>query len=169
MSEAPVRDADNLHRGLDAIWGNPRRGFARLTIVNHTIVGQRFMLTGLFFFLVGGVLAMLIRAQLATSGNDFVGHEAYNQIFTMHGTVMMFLFAVPMLEGFAALPAAQDARRARPRLPPSQRLRLLVLPVRRFDRARLDPVRRGAGRRMVHVHAAFAAASSRRGSTPTSG
>src|SRR5690554_3396070 len=89
-----------LHQGLEEIWFNPR-GWRALTIVNHTTVGLRFMVTGGVFFLIGGLLAMLIRAQLAFPGNEFLSHEAYNQIFTMHGTVMMFLFAIPVLEGLA--------------------------------------------------------------------
>ncbi|NLC20984.1 MAG: cytochrome ubiquinol oxidase subunit I, partial [Halomonadaceae bacterium] len=93
-------EARRLHQGLEEIWHNPR-GWRALTIVNHTTVGLRFMVTGGVFFLVGGLLAMLIRAQLAFPGNEFLSHEAYNQIFTMHGTVMMFLFAIPVLEGLA--------------------------------------------------------------------
>jgi cytochrome c oxidase subunit I+III len=89
-----------LHRSLAGIWANPG-GLGRLTVVNHSVVGKRFLVTGGIFFLIGGLLAMLIRAQIATSGNDFLGHEAYHQVFTMHGTVMMFLFAIPMIEGLA--------------------------------------------------------------------
>jgi len=74
-------------------------GIGFLTSVNHSTVGLRFIVTGLAFFVIGGILAMLIRAQLATSGNTFMEHETYNQVFTMHGTVMMFLFAIPVLEG----------------------------------------------------------------------
>ena len=64
------------------------------------------------FFAIGGVLAMLIRAQLATPHSAFLGPELYNQIFTMHGTVMMFLFAIPMFEGLAIylLPKMLGAR-----------------------------------------------------------
>ena len=85
---------------LDAVWGNPR-GWRALTIVNHTTIGLRFMITGLVFFLIGGLLAMLIRTQLALPGQEVVGPDLYNQAFTMHGTLMMFLFAVPMMEGLA--------------------------------------------------------------------
>ena len=88
------------HHAFDAVWRAPR-GWRSIFSVNHTTVGLRFIGTALVFFLIGGVLAMLIRAQLATPGNDFLDSETYNQIFTMHGTVMMFLFAIPMLEGFA--------------------------------------------------------------------
>ncbi len=100
-----------LHKALEAIWGTPP-GLGRLSSVNHTVLGKRFMVVALFFFAVGGVLSMLIRAQLATPNSAFVGPELYNQIFTMHGTVMMFLFAIPMLEGFAMymLPKMLGAR-----------------------------------------------------------
>ena len=86
------------HRLLDRDFRTPP-GIYFLTSVNHSIIGRRFIVTGLAFFVIAGLLAMLIRAQLATSDNAFMGHEAYNQVFTMHGTMMMFLFAIPVLEG----------------------------------------------------------------------
>jgi cytochrome c oxidase subunit I+III len=89
-----------LHRSLDAAWRTPG-GLGRLSAVNHTIVGRRFIVTAFVFFGIGGVLAMLLRIQLATSESVFVGPEIYNQLFTMHGTLMMFLFAIPMIEGMA--------------------------------------------------------------------
>ena len=82
----------------EKVWHNPR-GWRALTVVSHTNIGRRFMLTGLFFFLVGGLMAMLMRAQLAFPDQAFMSAEIYNQLFTMHGTIMMFLFALPMLEG----------------------------------------------------------------------
>ncbi|MYZ45375.1 cytochrome c oxidase subunit I [Schauerella aestuarii] len=99
------------HRALEALWRDPT-GWGSVAAVNHSTIGRRFILTALIFFLVGGVLAMLIRAQLATSGAGFLDSETYNQIFTMHGTLMMFLFAIPMLEGFAMylLPKMLGAR-----------------------------------------------------------
>jgi cytochrome c oxidase subunit I+III len=93
-------DPNQLHDQFNEVWGNPR-GWKALTIVNHTTIGLRFMLTGLGFFLFGGLLAMLVRTQLALPGYDFLEPDVYNQVFTMHGTVMMFLFAVPMMEGLA--------------------------------------------------------------------
>jgi cytochrome c oxidase subunit I+III len=107
----PSRSPIALHKQLMVPWGvGP--GFRRLSAVNHSIVGLRFVYTGFFFFLIGGILAMLIRTQLATSGNAFMDHETYNQVFTMHGTVMMFLFALPVIEGFAMylLPKMLGAR-----------------------------------------------------------
>jgi cytochrome c oxidase subunit I+III len=82
-------------------WTSPRgvRGF--LTAVNHKQIGLRFIVTGFFFFLVGGVLALLMRLQLAQPDAGILDPAAFNEAFTMHGTTMMFLFAVPMLEGLA--------------------------------------------------------------------
>ncbi|HEV7278442.1 MAG TPA: cytochrome c oxidase subunit I [Devosiaceae bacterium] len=107
MTPSPIR----LHKALAADWGTPP-GWGRLSAVNHNIVGRRFMVTALVFFAIGGLLAMLIRAQLATPESAFIGPDLYNQIFTMHGTVMMFLFAIPMLEGFGIymLPKLLGAR-----------------------------------------------------------
>ncbi|MFU8817349.1 MAG: cytochrome c oxidase subunit I [Pseudomonadales bacterium] len=99
------------HRALQRIWSNPT-GIARLTVVNHSVIGKRFLVTGMVFFVLGGVLAMLMRAQLATSDSAFLSHDAYNQVFTMHGTVMMFLFAIPVIEGLSLylLPKLLGAR-----------------------------------------------------------
>ncbi len=98
--DMPSPEAERLHERFNAVWGNPT-GWRALTVVNHTTVGLRFMVTGALFFLFGGLLAMLLRTQLALPGRDFMGPDLYNQVFTMHGTVMMFLFAVPMMEGLA--------------------------------------------------------------------
>ncbi len=89
-----------LHDEFLKVWGNPR-GWRALTIVNHTTVGIRFMVTGGIFFLIGGLIAMLMRTQLALPEQDIIEPKLYDQLFTMHGTVMMFLFAVPVLEGLA--------------------------------------------------------------------
>ncbi len=98
--EPHMPDPIRLHRQLSAIWSTPP-GWARLSAVNHTVLGKRFMVAAFVFFAIGGLLAMLIRVQIATSGTAFVGPDIYAQIFTMHGTVMMFLFAIPMFEGLA--------------------------------------------------------------------
>ena len=89
-----------LHKALARIW-RTEPGIGRLAAVNHNILGKRFMVTALVFFAIGGALAMLIRAQLAAPHSGFATPGLYSQIFTMHGTVMMFLFAIPMIEGFA--------------------------------------------------------------------
>ena len=107
MAQDPIR----LHKALDAVWRTPP-GIGRLSAVNHTIIGRRFIIAALVFFSIGGVLAMLIRAQLATPRSAFLASDTYNQVFTMHGTVMMFLFAIPLFEGLAMylLPKMLGAR-----------------------------------------------------------
>jgi cytochrome c oxidase subunit I+III len=68
---------------------------------NHKAVGRRFIYTSLFYFVVGGILALAMRTQLAVPENAFLGPQTFNDFFSMHGTIMMFLFVVPMLEGLA--------------------------------------------------------------------
>ncbi|MEX1214480.1 cytochrome c oxidase subunit I [Saccharospirillum sp.] len=89
-----------LVRELNRVWAN-LPGWGSLSAVNHSTVGLRFMVTGMVFFLIGGMLAMLVRTQLALPEQNLISVELYNQAFTMHGTVMMFLFAIPVLEGLA--------------------------------------------------------------------
>lgn len=67
--------------------------------VDHKQIGIMYMMTALIFFLFGGIEAMLLRVQLAVPNNGFLSPHVYNQIFTMHGTTMIFLVAVPMLIG----------------------------------------------------------------------
>ncbi|WP_371347190.1 cytochrome c oxidase subunit I [Ancylobacter sp. IITR112] len=97
----PPRRALALHRELDRVWRNAPGLWGQITAVSHSTVGLRFMVTAFVFFGIGGLLAMLIRAQLATPDGAFLDTALYNQIFTMHGSIMMFLFAIPMLEGLA--------------------------------------------------------------------
>ena len=67
--------------------------------VDHKQIGILYLATTLFFLCVGGAEALLLRVQLARPGNTFLSPEAYNQIFTMHGTTMIFLVVVPLLIG----------------------------------------------------------------------
>lgn len=97
-AHAPQR-ALRLHRELSRVWANDKGFRGQITAVSHTTLGLRFMATAFVFFAIGGILSMLIRAQLATPNGAFLDTELYNQIFTMHGSIMMFLFAIPMLEG----------------------------------------------------------------------
>src|SRR5690625_5080402 len=85
---------------LDHVWGARPGLIGWLGQCNHKAIGRRFIFTAFFFLLLGGVLALLMRTQLAVPENDFVGPQRFNELFTMHGTIMMFLFVVPMMEGF---------------------------------------------------------------------
>src|SRR3989440_12544334 len=71
------------------------------TTVDHKRIGILYIGTSLVFFLVGGIVALLMRAQLATPNEHFVTRDSYNKPFTMHGPVRIFLFVVPILAGFA--------------------------------------------------------------------
>jgi len=85
------------HERLSLTWGDPPGILGWFMTVNHKRVGKRFMITAFIFFLLGGLLAVLMRLQLSRPENHFLGPDKYNQIFTMHGSTMMFLFAVPMM------------------------------------------------------------------------
>jgi cytochrome c oxidase subunit I+III len=87
---------------LSEAWRKPRR-FGFFTEVNNNHIGVLYVATGFIFFIGAGVLALLMRIQLAVPGNTFLSAGTFNQFFTMHGTVMMFLFAVPIVEAFAVL------------------------------------------------------------------
>lgn len=87
---------------LKQVWRRPS-GIRSLTVVNNTHIGLLYIGTALLFFVLAGVLALLMRTQLAVPESGLIGHELYNQLFTMHGTVMMFLFAVPAVEAVAVL------------------------------------------------------------------
>src|SRR5687768_16549017 len=96
---------------LERIW-QPPRGFRLITAVNNTYIGVFYVGAAFLFFILAGVLALLMRLQLAVPDNDFIGPDLYNQLFTMHGTIMMFLFAVPVVEamGILLLPNMLGAR-----------------------------------------------------------
>ena len=72
-----------------------------VTTVDHKRIGLLYIATTLVFFLAGGVLALLMRAQLATPNEQFITKESYNELFTMHGVTMIFLVVVPIFAGFA--------------------------------------------------------------------
>jgi len=87
---------------LERIWCKPR-GWEYLTAVNNNYIGFYYIATAFLFFLLAGVLALGMRVQLTAPLLQILPQETYNQFFTMHGTVMMFLFAVPMVEAIGVL------------------------------------------------------------------
>ncbi|MCB2177066.1 MAG: cytochrome c oxidase subunit I [Actinomycetales bacterium] len=72
-----------------------------ITTTDHKTIGYMYLVTSFFFFLIGGVMALLIRAELFAPGIQIVSNSQYNQLFTMHGTIMLLLFATPLFAGFA--------------------------------------------------------------------
>jgi cytochrome c oxidase subunit 1 len=72
-----------------------------MTTTDHKVIGNLYLISSFIFFMIAGLMAMVIRAELARPGLQFVSNEQYNQMFTMHGTIMLFLFATPLFAGFA--------------------------------------------------------------------
>ncbi|KQZ21961.1 MULTISPECIES: cytochrome c oxidase subunit I [Caulobacter] len=96
-----IEEEADLRARLERTWASPRGLRGVLTAVDHKIIGRRYVVTGMVFFFLAGVLALLMRAQLARPESGLIGPDRYNQIFSMHGTTMMFLFAVPIMEAVA--------------------------------------------------------------------
>ena len=140
-------------RSCGHAWRTPR-GWRVLSTVNNTNIGLAYIATALLFFVLAGVLALLMRAQLALPESTLLSPRLYNQIFTMHGTVMMFLFAVPIVEAVAVylLPGMLGARDL-----PFPRLSAYAYWAYALGGPRIllhDLLRRGSRRRLVHVSAA---------------
>jgi cytochrome c oxidase subunit 1 len=74
-----------------------------LRTTDHKVIGQMYLVTSFGFFFAGGLMALLMRAELARPGMQFLSLEQYNQLFTMHGTIMLLLFATPLVFAFANL------------------------------------------------------------------
>ena len=72
-----------------------------LSTTDHKVIGNLYFVTSFLFFVAAGAMALLMRAELAQPGNQVVSDETYNQLFTMHGTIMLLLFATPLFAGFA--------------------------------------------------------------------
>jgi cytochrome c oxidase subunit I len=92
---------EEVHERLNRTWGSKAGIIGWFTTVDHKIIGRRYIVTAFVFLLLGGILAAVMRAQLARPDSGLISPDLYNQLFTMHGTTMMFLFAVPVMEAFA--------------------------------------------------------------------
>jgi cytochrome c oxidase subunit 1 len=71
-----------------------------ITTTDHKVIGNLYFVTSFAFFIMGGIMALIIRANLAQPGSKVVSDDMYNQLFTMHGTIMLLLFATPLFFGF---------------------------------------------------------------------
>ena len=78
----------------------PRGWRSWVTTTDHKRIGIMYLVTTFVFFILGGVEALLIRLQLGAAENTLLTPQTYNQLFTMHGTTMVFLFVVPIMAGF---------------------------------------------------------------------
>jgi len=94
-------DGPELTARLVRTWGTRRGIIGALSTVDHKIIGKRYIITAFIFLFLGGLAAVVMRMQLARPESGLIGPDLYNQLFTMHGTTMMFLFGVPIGEAFA--------------------------------------------------------------------
>jgi cytochrome c oxidase subunit 1 len=96
-----------IERNADTLVATPRTqtkgrvAWRWMTTTDHKVIGNLYFITSMAFFMFGGVLALAMRAELAFPGLQYLSYETYNQFFTMHGTIMMLLFATPLFAGFA--------------------------------------------------------------------
>jgi cytochrome c oxidase subunit I+III len=112
-------DEGRVRQELERTWAQPAGLWHWLRSVEHKSIAKRYIITAFGFFLLAGLEAAVMRAQLARPENTVLGPDAYNQFFTMHGVTMMFLFAVPVMEavGLYLVPLMIGARNvAFPRL-----------------------------------------------------
>jgi heme/copper-type cytochrome/quinol oxidase subunit 1 len=108
----PAIDVPDETAQVERVWSDGSGFLCWLSAVNHKAIGRRYIVTAFGFFIGAGILAALMRLQLSRPNNPYLGPDAYDQIFTMHGTTMMFLFAVPIMEalGVYLVPLMVGAR-----------------------------------------------------------
>ncbi len=98
--DTDIADAE-LHARLMRTWTSPPGLWAAIATVDHKVIARRYIATAFVFLILGGILALAMRLQLSRPEARYISPDRYNQIFTMHGTNMMFLFAVPVMEAMA--------------------------------------------------------------------
>jgi len=101
VRDGPKLKGAKLEARLERTWRRPPGFLGWLATVDHKEIGRRYIVTALIFLALGGALALLMRLQLAHPDNALIGASRFNELFTMHGSTMMFLFAVPVMEGVA--------------------------------------------------------------------
>jgi cytochrome c oxidase subunit I len=114
MMESPVSESElyripvmgqaddaELAARLREFWETPPGLRGWLSTVDHKIIGIRYLITAFAFLLLGGIEALVMRVQLAHANQHVLTPEQYNQLFTMHGITMIFLYALPVLSGFS--------------------------------------------------------------------
>jgi len=101
LRDGPDLTGAALHDKLARTWGDRPGFWGWAASVDHKSIGRRYLVTAFVFLALGGVLALAMRLQLSGPQKALIGPDRYNQIFTMHGTTMMFLFAVPVMDAVA--------------------------------------------------------------------
>ncbi|QPC95705.1 cytochrome c oxidase subunit I [Mesorhizobium sp. INR15] len=97
----PNMEVTSTRQKLLDIWETAPGLYGWLATVDHKTIGIRYLCTAFFFLVIGGIEALAMRVQLAQPDLKILSPDAYNQLFSMHGTTMMFLYALPMLSGFS--------------------------------------------------------------------
>ena len=99
--DGPKLTGAKLEARLERTWRRPPGILGWLATVDHKEIGRRYIITALLFLALGGMLSLAMRLQLAQPDSNLISAQRYNELFTMHGSTMMFLFAVPVMEGVA--------------------------------------------------------------------
>ena len=97
--DGPKLTGAKLDLALERTWGRPPGFIGWLATVDHKDIGRRYVITALAFLALGGLMALHMRLQLMFPDSDYMDAGLFNETFTMHGTTMMFLFAVPVMQG----------------------------------------------------------------------
>jgi cytochrome c oxidase subunit I+III len=96
---ASIASLPDFNPTLDHVWRSGAGLVGWLKAVNHKDIGKRYIITGFVFFALAGIAALLMRIQLMFPENTFLNADQYNQLFSIHGITMMFIFAVPIMLG----------------------------------------------------------------------
>ena len=139
-----------------------------IVTTDHKKIGIMYLVLTFVFFMLGGVEALLMRVQLAVPNNTLLSGERYNELLTLHGTTMIFLFVVPGDGRVRQLLRAADDRRTGHGVPAAQRAFVLAA-ARRRDRLLRDALLPPAGGRLVELPAAVEHRSTRRAAARTRG
>ena len=98
VRDGPKLTGPKLESALEFTWSRPRGLVGWLATVDHKEIGVRYIVTALIFLALAGAMALHMRLQLMLPDNTLMNAELFNESFTMHGTTMMFLFAVPIMQ-----------------------------------------------------------------------
>ena len=105
LNDRPITTPGPGDTGPRMVSNAPKKGFGKavvnwITSTDHKVIGYMYLITSVVWFLIAGLMALAMRAELAVPGMQIISLEQYNQLFTMHGTIMLFLFATPLFVGF---------------------------------------------------------------------
>lgn len=105
LNDRPITSPGSGDFGPSTVTSAPKKSLGKavvnwITSTDHKVIGYMYLITSMVWFLIAGLMALAMRAELAIPGMQVVSLEQYNQLFTMHGTIMLFLFATPLFVGF---------------------------------------------------------------------